>query len=260
MEEIAVKDNTTNFSIENFQPSWLETRQQKYFYQVSVGLISGLLISLIYALTTGWIGASLGGVSYGIILGCTSKIYPVTRLKFSIEYAKSRLLKSILEGLWWGILYGVIDALICWLIWGQDEGIWCWLQAIVWGLVEGLIWGVSVPQFKDMTVSDRGIKESANNAVIFTFIGGIAWLILYLPLFVVLQKPLEWLPLLLDTISSGLFFGIYMGGFACLQHFVLRFVLWWYGYIPWNSTQLLNDATLKELLKREVGACHNDIV
>lgn len=230
------QDNATEFLIERIQPSWLQTPQQKCLYQISVGLITGLLIGLIYGLTTGWIGAGIGGVSYGLILGFSQKIYPIVSLKFSIEYAKVRLVESVLSGLWWGLVYGVIDALICGLIWGVSEGIWGMIQVVIWGLVEGLIWGVFVPEIKQTTVSNQGIRESAKNAVIFTLIGGVAWLLLYVIVLMAVDKHDEFNSLLLDGISSGLFFGIYVGGLACLQHFVLRLILWWNGYIPLHKT------------------------
>lgn len=250
------QDNTPEFLIETIQPNWLETPQQRYLYQISVGLTTGLLIGLIYALTTGWLGASIGGISYGLILGFSQKIYPVTNLKVSLEYAKARLAESMLQGLWWGLVYGLIDAVICGVIWGLEEGIWGGMIAsVIWGLVEGLIWGVSVPEFKKVTVSNQGIRESAKNAVIFTFIGGVAWLLLYLLVLLLAGKPLQPYSLLLDGISCGLFFGIYIGGLACLQHGVLRVILWWNGYIPWNYAKFLDDANEQGLLVR-VGGCY----
>ncbi|MBD2775573.1 hypothetical protein [Iningainema tapete] len=247
------QENAKEFLIERMQPYWLQTPQQKCLYQISVGLITGLLIGLIYGLTTGWIGAGIGGVSYGLILGFTQKIYPIVSLKFSIEYAKVRLFESVLSGLWWGLVYGVIDALICGLIWGVSEGIWGMIQVVIWGLVEGLIWGVFVPEFKQTTVSNQGIRESAKNAVIFTLIGGVAWLLLYVMVLIAVDKHDEFNSLLLDGISSGLFFGIYVGGLACLQHFILRLILWWNGYIPWNYGKFLDYATEQGFLEREGG-------
>ncbi|HEY9904331.1 MAG TPA: hypothetical protein V6D43_18160, partial [Candidatus Sericytochromatia bacterium] len=95
------QDHTTEFLIEKMQSSWLENPQQKLLYQISVGLITGLLIALIYGFTTGLIGASIGGVTYGLILGCTKEIYPIPRLKLSLEFAKAHFFRSVLEGLWW---------------------------------------------------------------------------------------------------------------------------------------------------------------
>lgn len=246
------QDNTTEFLIETIQPSWLEP-QQKYLYQISVGLITGLLTGLIYGLNTGWIGVVIGGVSYGLILGFSPEIYAIASLKFSLEYAKANLVESVLSGVWWGLVYGVIDALICGLNWGLEEAIWGMIQVVIWGLVEGLIWGVCVPEFKNITVSNQGMRESAKNAGIFTLIGGVAWLLLYIVVQMAAGKHDEPYSLLLDGISSGLFFGIYVGGLACIQHFVLRLILWWNGCIPWNYAKFLDCAASQGFLAREGG-------
>lgn len=248
------QDDSTQFLIESIQPSWLESPQQKRLYQITLGIITGLLIGLIYGMSTGWIGAIVGGGTYGFISGRTQAIYPVESLKLSFEHAKVKFLSSILEGLWWGLVYGLIDALICGFLWGLEGMLWGMGQVVVWGLVEGLIWGLSVPEFKKVTVSNQGIKDSANNAVFFTFIGGGAWALLYVLVLELMGEPLELKSLLVDSISSGLFFGIYIGGLACLQHFVLRLILWRNGCIPWNYAKFLNYATELGFLEREGGS------
>jgi len=247
------QDHTTEFLIEKMQSSWLENPQQKLLYQISVGLITGLLIALIYGFTTGLIGASIGGVTYGLILGCTKEIYPIPRLKLSLEFAKAHFFRSVLEGLWWGLIYGVIDALICWLIWGLEGLILGMTDALVWGLIEGLIWGLWVPEFSNTTSSNQEIRESALNAAMFTVIGGVAWVLLYIGALLVMREPLEPLDLLLDGIGNGLFFGIYVGGLACIQHFVLRLMLKHSGAVPWNYAKFLDYATELGLLESEGG-------
>ena len=247
------QDQTPEFLIERMQPSWLETPTQKWLYQIAVGLITGLIVALIYVGTTGLIGASIGGLTYGIILGYPQPIYPITRLNFSLEFAKARLLASVLEGLWWGLIYGLIDALICWLIWGLEGLILGMTDSLVWGLIEGLVWGLLVPELRNITVSNQEIRESALNAGIFTVIGGVAWVILYIGAILAMGEPLEPLDLLIDGIGNGVFFGIYVGGLACIQHFVLRLLLKQSGAIPWNYAKFLDYATELGFLKREGG-------
>jgi hypothetical protein len=247
------QDNTTEFLIERMQSSWLETPQQKWFYQISVGLITGLVVALIYVGTTGLIGASIGGITYGLILGRTQEIFPINRLKFSLEFAKAQLLSSVLEGLWFGLVYGLIDALICWLIWGIEGLILGMADSLVWGLIEGLIWGLLVPEFNNTTVNNQGIKESALNAGIFTVIGGVAWVLLYVGVLLAVGEPLEPRDLLIDGIGNGVFFGIYVGGLACIQHFVLCLLLKQSGAIPWNYAKFLDQAVELGFLEREGG-------
>lgn len=252
LESKLSQDTTEVFFIDKMQESWLETSQKRW-YRLGVGLISGLLIALIYGISTGWIGASIGGITYGLILANIDEIYPITRLKVSWEFAKICLFRSLLEGLWWGVVYGIIDAIICGLIWGVEGLIIGMGQVLIWGLIEGIIWGICVPDFEDVTVSNQGIRESAKNAVIFTILGGVAWSSLYVLVLLALGEIEEPLSIIIDGISCGLFFGIYVGGLACIQHFVLRFILWIQGCIPWNYTKFLNSTVEQGFLEYSQG-------
>lgn len=55
-------------------------------------------------------------------------------------------------------------------------------------------------------------------------------------------------------ISFGLVFWLISGGTACIQHFSLRLVLYWNGYIPWDYTKFLNYATERTILQRVGGS------
>ena len=44
-----------------------------------------------------------------------------------------------------------------------------------------------------------------------------------------------------------------IAGFACIQHFTLRFILWRNGSIPWNYARFLNYATDRMFLQRVGG-------
>lgn len=247
------QNKTKEFLIEKIQPDWLENKSQKRLYCILIGTISGLLIALIYATTTGLIGAIIGGVTYGLILGRTPEIYLIEKMKFSINFAKFRLTESLIEAIWWGIVYGVIDAIICWFIWEIPGLIIGMVQVVIWGVVEGIIWGCWEPKFRKENTHNQGIKESAINAIIFTFIGGGLWLLFYMLYLWVVREPFEPLSIALDTISNGLFFGIYVGGFTCLQHFILRVILVANGAMPWNYAKFLNYATKQGFLEREGG-------
>ena len=52
--------------------------------------------------------------------------------------------------------------------------------------------------------------------------------------------------------SCGLLVGLLIGGWACIQHTVLRLLLWRSGAIPWNYSQFLDFAT-ERILLRKVG-------
>ncbi|MGC1394558.1 MAG: hypothetical protein WA828_09800, partial [Coleofasciculaceae cyanobacterium] len=91
------------------------------------------------------------------------------------------------------------------------------------------------------------------NAIIFTIIGGISWVILYILVLLLIGEPLEPRDLLLDGIGNGIFFGIYVGGLACIQHFILRLILRHQGMMPWNYAKFLNYVVELGFLEREGG-------
>src|SRR5436309_12964174 len=57
---------------------------------------------------------------------------------------------------------------------------------------------------------------------------------------------------LIYGLSAGLLFGLLMGGWACLRHYVLRLLLWRSGAMPWNYPRFL-DSAAEQILLRKVG-------
>lgn len=66
-------------------------------------------------------------------------------------------------------------------------------------------------------------------------------------------EPLEPRDLIFDGIGNGIFFGIYVGGLACLQHLILRIILKYKQVMPWNYAKFLNYAVELGFLEREGG-------
>ncbi len=57
---------------------------------------------------------------------------------------------------------------------------------------------------------------------------------------------------LIIGLSAGLLAGLLNGGLACLRHYVLRFLLWRAGSVPWNYPRFL-DYAAERILLRKVG-------
>ncbi|MDR9893797.1 hypothetical protein G7B40_004310 [Aetokthonos hydrillicola Thurmond2011] len=59
------------------------------------------------------------------------------------------------------------------------------------------------------------------------------------------------------AIFNGLIIGIISfllgGGDACIKHFILRLILYFNGYIPWNYARFLNYCTERLLVQRIGG-------
>ena len=111
---------------------------------------------------------------------------------------------------------------------------------------------------------NQGIKRSVINAIVYGLSGGLIYLVtlesIYLLLGFLSGKLSEMLNIVKATniAFAGLSLGIPIffrsnGGAACLQHFVLRFILYYSDYAPWNYARFLNYCTERSLLQRVGG-------
>ena len=139
----------------------------------------------------------------------------------------------------------------------------------------GLIGGLIGSKLKKKTVPNQGIWKSLVNSVIFTLIigviAGVVWGVIGSIYGYFLYLPNSDLLLLRGDyglisaigvglglgVSSSIFSGLIAGlvpGMACIQHFVLRLVLYINRIAPWNYSQFLNYATEKKILRRKGGS------
>jgi NACHT domain len=101
---------------------------------------------------------------------------------------------------------------------------------------------------------NQGISRSATNALtigIFTFVVSSLIMTLVLWIGTGLSYESSFIAMLLG-LNFGLISGFIFGGIACIQHFVLRFILYRNGYAPWNYARFLDYAT-KRLFLQKVG-------
>ncbi|NER51814.1 MAG: NACHT domain-containing protein [Symploca sp. SIO1A3] len=127
------------------------------------------------------------------------------------------------------------------------------LDMILFTTLSGLIGlfdkGVNLEQ---TIIPNQGVWRSAKNACFFF---GIFFLAGALSGFPYSEKAHE-------VISIGLAVGLLVGliggrgpvfaGFVLIQHFTLRVLLWWKGYIPWNYARFLDYAT-EHIFLQKVG-------
>jgi len=257
-----VKESQTVFLIERMQPSWLETKQQKWIYTLSMVLMgslaatvgAGLIFSQIYAkmrpdayliqlLACGLIGAV-------IFFVVKDRIEPVEN--FSL-WSYKRLKDNLLFGLRIGLIAGVVFGLASWgilsLIYQMPvvrimDLISAGLAGLDAGLIVALIRSVKGGTIGTSTMSNQGIWQSAKNAAILTVMAGITWGIM--------AKIIIGLPML-----SGVIAGIVMGifspaGMACIQHVILRIVLYCNRDISWNYARFL-DYAIQLIFLQKVG-------
>jgi MFS family permease/DNA polymerase III delta prime subunit len=245
-----VQESQTVFFIEGMQPTWLQTKGKRILYRLGSFLISWLIFGLIFGLMSGLVsGLSYGliyglifrlifglmsglmsGLSYGLIFGLISawgkpEIKTVEALKSSWEKVKNRLI--------FVLIFVLISGLNYWLISGL-------IFVLIFGPIFGQVTGIKDSAIATETIPNQNIYRTARNAGIIGLIIGLIIVlisVLIYGLFVGLSYGL----------SYGLFYGLIAlvlgGGQVCIQHFTLRLILYYNGYIPWNYARFLDYAT-----------------
>lgn len=133
------------------------------------------------------------------------------------------------------------------------------MVGLIYGLIGGLIKGLSVGELEIKRSPNQGIKASMYNNVITWGIGIILGGGLYLSLWMAsgwLNQVDEQLHISLrgGLIAAILIIPIWSdSGEPVLKHFSLRLVLTAYGYTPWNLAQVLNYSTHRLILQRVGG-------
>lgn len=247
------------FLIERMQPSLLQTKWQKRSYVLglvlSFVLIGGLVGQLVLSIKRLILALVSGGLVFWLIFGF-NRIRPVAKLKWSWKNARKNLMLGLIFGATFGLIIKIVYELVFNpLHWGifsphlmSPSLTYSLIRGLVFGLslglIFGLIRGLTSPSIQTVTVPNQGIWQSAKNALVFGLIGALVMGLA--------AKLLHWPALFWGVF--GLSFGVATGGGeACLKHFILRLVLYYCGYIPWNYTRFLNYATDRILLQKVGG-------
>jgi hypothetical protein len=135
------------------------------------------------------------------------------------------------------------------------------LMGSVLAALTGVLSGASGADVERRLVPNQGIRQSALNVLIFAALGilivGVPYGVFNLSLGIAMARTL---PGASDVLRLGIAAGVTLGllagllpGAACIQHFVLRFVLWASGALPFRPVRFLNFATRRRLLQRVGG-------
>ena len=270
-----VRTSQTVFFIENMQPSWLQTSNQRLWYRLGnslvFGLGAGLMCIVIGGLSADLSAGLINGLINGLIVGLSAvthgEIKPVETLRWSWEKTKISfrsflfvLIGGLIVVLIGGLIVALAVGLVNWLIGGL--GFFGLVNWLIGGLIVGtffmlivgtffaLISGLKGPGIASKTKPNQGIWRSARNAEILTLIGGLIGGLIFL----LIEEPASRLVgALIGALIGGLGAGLLGGGSACLRHFSLRLILYRIGYIPWNYARFLDYATERLFLQKVGG-------
>ncbi len=267
----------TVFLVELTQPNWLSSRGNLIF-AFGCGLSVGLIILLIARLghpssMQFYVNiAMLTGLFFGF-MSYFGEIKPTERLMWSWKNAGRGLISGVklalepalglVKGLPWFGLFGLVAgltykwstepeplSLLWWaLMFGgvfMAMGLFLALSIVVFALiVSPLYGGVSQVEIGTRMGSNQSIWRSATGPVMGGLLGGLIF-----GLIIGLGGGLR--PGLTLGLIFGLVFWLIEGGFAFIQHFILRLILYHNGYIPWNLIPFL-DYCVERIFLRKVG-------
>ena len=224
-------------------------------FGLSIGLFIGLSMGLIFGLLAGeviasgsiepyekviysWKGGLFGGLTCGLMGGMIGWQYDGLMSKLSAGLSIGLILDLI-----FGRLFSVSFEL-------EVESVL--IGGLFGGLIGGLFGGLFDEltnqwfEFEGMASPNQGIWQSGKNAIYISLIlaliiGSIGMLFFWL------------LGGLIIGSVGMLIFGLIFGGAAFIRHFVLRFFLWWYGYLPGRQLVPFLDEMAARILLRKVG-------
>ena len=231
---------------------------------------NGMPLSDALLLTSGFIGLS-SGLLYGLIEGLLhiqmTNIRPTETLAWLWTNMGRDLVKFLSLGLLYSLLVEILLGLLLWVINKGTffDNLLALLQfalvcvpffALLGVLLGGFTGGVSsdILDEKNFTTPNQGIRHSARYSIQV----GIMTLSIIVGAALLIAIPSGMTNFLLA--SFGLTFGplivmvsaLRAGGIACIQHFVLRWLLWRDKKMPWNYPRFL-DYAAKRILLRKVG-------
>ncbi len=247
-------------------------------------LFNGLFFGLLAGLFSGVFLGLGGGFISVLLLGKSTTVQPTDQLiwswrslkqsLFSKQHAMAVVQNVISLTLLWGLVVVLSNILPSSSLHGFPQMRWDTLVFLVltlglsdWLLI-GLFQGIASKTIEGQhrVAPNQGIRHSARNGLVLglvsvIIVGLISMLISGLNdavLSMFFSEPIEalndWVRWgLILGLCVGLLVGLLNGGLACLRHYVLRFLLWRAGSIPWNYVRFLDEAAHRILLRKVGG-------
>ena len=289
LAKIMFNESQTVFLIENLQPSFLESIDEKRCYRFLSFLLLGSIVGLSFVMiSAGGIMVSkdifssdvevfsrlksgiIYPVFYGFCLGVPilisqPKITTFEHIswnwKISWQKTKPMAIFALIVGIIITIIYGLIQKQI-----NLNEIISLLCGAIIVPIISATFDGLKNSELPNKKEPNQGICLSINNAIRFGLGGCFVVSILFVLLIVIIgflsgvssseiiKGGLIILIIgLLFGMTIGVILGMIYGGTTCIQHFSLRLILRCKGSIPCNYARFLDYASERLLMKKVGG-------
>lgn len=269
--------NKQDFHIEFLQHTWLPLNRW-FWYSLSLivtALLSGLVILLLGVVVKPQDNRLVDGVIYGLIYGFTGPVVTglavgmVFRLVFEVEKIDtpevwrwswdkftSKLKNYIVSGLILGLMIGLITGVVIGLVTGTLYGLVAGLVAgLVYGLVTGSLQGLKggfvTSLLNERQIPNQAIRRSFRSAIIGGIVGGLVGGIISIPFGGLgSASPRE---VVLGLILGAICGIMHFGGSVVIQHYTLRFLLFFSTPAPFLLVPWLEEACKRDLLVRIGG-------
>jgi DNA polymerase III delta prime subunit len=253
-----------------------------FFIKARYGLVTGVLLGVVFGSAlglllwpaAGYTAALLGGVAVGLVVGTNVGLYGRLRADESApaqeEIRTIEVKRWVGSRVFMGMVVGVVIGIVLWLsadftdainvglspqeaiplILGFDTYFWTYFGSGLWiagGLYGALLFGLLLakPEIEQNERPNQSIRRSGQSGL---WTGLLSAACIGIPLGIAAKH--------LFVVSGALMIGtattLWNGGFAFIQHFILRFFLWRNGHIPWPYVRFLDYAT-ERIFLRKVG-------
>ncbi len=242
-----------DFRIEDLQPSVLAKPQSRWTYAIGVGLLEGIILGGSFGL----LSRQVPLLTLGLAIGLASTPLHLWQ-QVDLQIQPQAPIFNLLNRHWashTSVITGtiiLISAIVGWLLQtlsqGPPNGVISGLTLLLsLGLICFTPWGLKTltQHWRSTPLSPLPTAvQATQNASLLTCLG----IVISSGLWFWMGLPLAQYAVL--SICLGLLLGMAGGGEACIQHGVLRFLLWGQGHIPWNYRRFLNYASDRLLLQR----------
>ena len=252
------QDFQTEFLIESLQPYHLHDQDLQKKYQLGIkfgislgiGALFGIFIALLDNLSAGIVASVLFSWTMDEKIEFYQKIQLVENFGWSWSRTKIGM-RIMIFAL---IILAPLFILLFLYIKSESNLLLGFLFLISFLMCLGLGAGFFGYELEDSRTSNQGIWKSAAMSSRFALIGGLFFGIILIVGISINNKIDNWLLLTSGSIMMlGVTIGLNFGGYAVIQHFILRILLYRNGSIPWNYSIFLNYCKERMLLQQVGG-------